>query len=57
MLYVFYQSEIVHMVFSIIYLFSASVHMLRHMAFGNLSAKDFNGTIKNCISRHGSSKG
>ena len=39
------------------YLFSAQVYMLRRRAFGNLYTKDFNWTIKNCVTRRGSSKG
>ena len=39
------------------YLFSAQVYMLCRGAFGNLYTKDFNWTFKNCVSRHGSSKG
>ena len=39
------------------YLFSAPVYMLRRGAFGNFSTKVFNGTIKNCVPRRGSSKG
>ena len=37
------------------YLFSAPVYLLPRGAFGNVSTKDFNGTIKDCVSRRGSS--